>query len=126
MKQNLRKQVGLLTIRNIFIILAVILLEVMGGTRHFRRLVSLSPAMQHVPPKPKYIDIKKGLYHTLYVEETIEESCYVKGHIALNTNSYAHNHSDTVLNSTASYPIKSNITSKTQKTKKESQWLLLS
>ena len=88
-----------MTKKDKIIIFLTILLEVMGGTRHFRRLVSLSPAMQHVPPKPYFFDIKKGLYRTLYVDETIEES------LSIGTNSpslsliYALNLSDTVLNS---------------------------
>ena len=109
MRTNLKKLVDILIISLDSIRFSFFTQEGMGGTRHFRRLVSLSPAMQHVPPKPKYklIDIKKGLYRTLYVDETIEES------LSRRTNSpksYIHvlNSSDTILNSTSSYLIKSN------------------
>ena len=66
--------------------------------------------MQHVPPKPKFYDIKKGLYQTLYVDETIEESLSIGTYSPNVSYIHAQNLSDTVLNSTSSYPKKSKIT----------------
>ena len=80
---------------------------------HFRRLVSLSPAMQQGPLLSccnSSAIIRKGAPRTLCVDETIEESNYVQGREAPVFSYAQQKHSDTILNSTSSYLIKSNIT----------------
>ena len=79
----------------------------MGRPRHFGRLVSLSPAMRKAYPKV-YI-YKKG-QKALCVEDTIEESHYVQGLKALKSRFNAQLSSDTILNSTTTYPNYSTIT----------------
>jgi len=92
----------------------------MGGARHFGRLVSLSPAMHKPHPYLKSSLHKKRAVDTQYVEETIEDSHYVLGFTALSISLYlyAQISSDTILNSTATYPKISTITNKNQTIKK--------
>jgi len=135
MKQLLKKHQGILT--NYLTIVKFALLAQEGEKAHFRRLVSLSPAMRQSPPinsfiasQTQYQERKKGS-GTLCVEETIEESNYVQGPepfslSPLRNISVSHLLATLTLNSTASYPKQSNITSKTKNKKKESSWLLSS
>lgn len=120
-------QVDLLIINLIIIIFACKTLEVMGGARHFGRLVSLSPVVHKPHPYLKSSLHKKRAVDTQYVEETIEDSHYVLGFTALRLvlYLYAQISSDTILNSTATYPKISTITNN-KRIKKESQWLTLS
>ena len=134
MKANLKKQVDILTNLSNFVIFTA--LEDKGEKAHFRRLVSLSPAMQQSPPnsfiafQTQYQIYKKGS-DALCVEETIEESNYVQGPEPFSISQLRKLlvfplKATLTLNSTISYPKESNITSKTKNKKKESQWLLLS
>lgn len=119
MKVGLKKQVDILT--NCLTMVNFLGTQEFEGQEHFRSIVSLSPAMLHHPSSSKALKAKgpKGLF----VDETIEESNY--GQPKGLSFFYEHyNHSDTVLNSTTSYPIKSNIT--TRKKKESYKWLLLS
>ena len=105
MKLGLKKRVDILTkLKNIIIFLRR---NKLGRPRHFGRLVSLSPAMRKA--YPKRLKYKKG-QKALCVEETIEESHYVQGPMALNLLLHAQLCSDTILNSTTTYPIYSTIT----------------
>ena len=115
MSLSLRKQVDILIkIKNIIIFLCS---NRLGRPRHFGRLVSLSPAMRKA--YPKLLKYKKG-QKALCVEETIEESHYVQGPMALNLLLHAQLCSDTILNSTATYPNYSTIT----RQKKEAKWAI--
>ena len=105
MKLSLKKQVDILIkIKNIIIFLSS---NRLGRPRHFGRLVSLSPAMRKAYPKP--LKYKKG-QKALCVEDTIEESHYVQGPMALKSRIHAQLSSDTILNSTTTYPNYSTIT----------------
>lgn len=105
MKTGLKKQADILT--NCLTLAKFTNVREFEGREHFRSLVSLSPAMLFHPSSSKYLKQKgpKGLF----VDETIEESNYgqPKG---LSFSYERRNHSKTILNSTANYPIKSNIT----------------
>ena len=111
MRSVLRKQVDILT--NSLTMVNLSTFEIEGDQVHFRRLVSLSPAMQQGPLLSFCNTVaifKKRASRTLCVDETIEESNYVQGQEALVFSYAQQKHSDTILNSTLSYPIKSNIT----------------
>ena len=98
---------SLIKLKNIIIFICK---KILGRPRHFGRLVSLSPAMRKA--YPKLIKYKKG-QKALCVEETIEESHYVQGPMALNliiSLLHAQLCSDTILNSTKTYPNYSTIT----------------
>jgi len=58
---------------------------------------------------PKHLKYKKG-QKALCVEDTIEESHYVQGPMALKSRIHAQLSSDTILNSTTTYPKYSTIT----------------
>ena len=105
MKRGLKKQADILIkLKNIIIFLCT---NRLGRPRHFGRLVSLSPAMRKA--YPKHLKYKKG-QKALCVEDTIEESNYVQGPMALKSQLHAQLSSDTILNSTALYRKKSTIT----------------
>lgn len=112
MRLHLRKQVDLLTKIKNFIKFSYEHFK--GEKSYFRSLVSLSPAIRITPPNLIYCEqdaiskIKRASI-TLCVDETIEESNYVQGLRPLVIPTQV-KHSDTILNSTSSYPIKSNIT----------------
>jgi hypothetical protein len=119
MRVGLKKLVDILIIKRNCIKLGIYTLEVMGGARHFGRLVSLSPAVHKPHP---YLQHQKPFLHkkravdTQYVEETIEDSHYVLGFTALVISLYFHAQisSDTILNSTSIYPKISTIANKKQ------------
>tara|TARA_R100001443_G_scaffold57000_2_gene67910 strand:- start:7067 stop:7414 length:348 start_codon:yes stop_codon:yes gene_type:complete len=106
MNLDLKRQVDILIINLSIIIFRFFGLE-LGRPRHFGRLVSLSPAMRKA--YPKVLKYKKG-QKALCVEETIEDSHYVQGLKALKSLIHAQLSSDTILNSTTTYPNYSTIT----------------
>ena len=118
MKRSSRKQVDILTNCSAMVIFANI--REFEGREHFRSLVSLSPAMLHHPSSSENFILqlkcnkKQKGPKGLFVDDTIEESNYgqPKG---LSSFYERRNHSDTILNSTTSYPIKSNITTHKKK-----------
>ena len=105
MKLGLRKQVDILI--SLLTIVNFTCKRRLGRPRHFGRLVSLSPAMRKA--YPNHLKYKKG-QKALCVEDTIEESHYVQGPMALKSHVHAQLSSDTILNSTTTYPIYSTIT----------------
>jgi len=116
MKTDSKKQVDILSK------ICYICFETQEGDQvHFRNLVSLSPAMQQGPLIEKCcycvaISLKKRASKTLCVDETIEESNYVQGLEAQVFPYTQQKHSDTILNSSEKYPIKSNITTHKKET----------